>query len=83
MGLKYKIFVRLKITTFPLFIRVWKDFGFKKDENVSSAKMTLVNEFNVNVNMELDKNVNLGIGQFVPILFSLIDIIILSFLKDR
>ena len=36
---------------------------------------------NVNVNMELDKNVNLGIGQFVPILFSLIDIINLSFLK--
>ena len=24
---------------------------------------------NVNVNMELDKNVNLEIGQFVPILF--------------
>ena len=28
----------------------------------------------VNVNIELDKNVNLGIGQFVSILFSLIDI---------
>ena len=40
--------------------------------------------YHVNVNMELDKNVNLGIGQFVPILFSLIDIIKLSFLKiDR
>ena len=38
----------------------------------------------VNVNIELDKNVNLGIGQFGPILFSLIDIIKLSFLKiDR
>lgn len=38
----------------------------------------------VNVNMELDKNVNLGIGQFVSILFSLIDIIKLSLLKiDR
>ena len=38
----------------------------------------------VNVNMELDKNVNLGIGQFVLILFSLIDIIKLSLLKiDR
>ena len=34
--------------------------------------------------MELDKNVNLGIGQFVSILFSLIDIIKLSLLKiDR
>ena len=41
-------------------------------------------EIHVNVNIELDKNVNLGIGQFVPILFSLIDIIKLSFLKiDR
>ena len=38
----------------------------------------------VNGNIELDKNVNVGIGQFVPILFSLIDIIKLSFLKiDR
>ena len=29
----------------------------------------IISSKNVNVNMELDKNVNLEIGQFVPILF--------------
>ena len=49
----------------------------------SNISTTSVGMF-VNVNNFLDKNVNLGIGQFVPILFSLIDIIKLSFLKiDR
>lgn len=36
------------------------------------AKMKQENEV-VNGNMELDKNGNLGIGQFLPILFSLND----------
>ena len=62
-----------------------KKYKGKYDISYSSLHMYFLNDdIIVNVNIELDKNVNLGIGQFVPVLFSLIDIIKLSFLKiDR
>ena len=34
-----QIFARIKKPIFPSFIEICKDFGFKKDENMSSAKM--------------------------------------------
>lgn len=44
----------------------------------------IIDEALIFYNIELDKNVNVGIRQFVPILFKLNDTIILSFLKiDR
>ena len=44
---------------------------FKKSDKLLSEKSKEINqlEWVVNVKIELDKNVNLEIGQFVPILF--------------